>query len=137
MLGKDIYTNYGTVGLTEWPDGDAGRSGRTEKLDGVARRSGPTEKLDGATRVAHDTQWASMADGHLDGCPTEGGRAPDGGRTGARWRVGVARRRARWTPDGEWKWPDGGCDGCPTFLGTLILRPVAPARNAGAQGANE
>jgi hypothetical protein len=66
MLGKDIYTNCGTVGLTKWPDGEAGRSGLTEKPDG-------------ATRVAHDTQWASRADGHLDGCPTEGGRAPDGG----------------------------------------------------------
>jgi hypothetical protein len=67
MVGKDIYTNYGTVGLTEWPDGEAGRSV-------------PTEKLDGATKVARDTQWTSRADGHPDGCPTEGGRAPDGGR---------------------------------------------------------
>jgi hypothetical protein len=47
MVGKDIYTNCGMVGLTEWPDG--------------------------ATRVAHDTQWASRADGHPDECPTEGG----------------------------------------------------------------
>jgi hypothetical protein len=26
MLGKDIYTNCGTVGLTEWPDGKARQS---------------------------------------------------------------------------------------------------------------
>jgi hypothetical protein len=74
MVGKDIYTNCGTVGQTEWPDG--------------------------ATRVASDIQWASRADGHPDGCPTEGGRAPDGGCTGARRRAGVARRRARWVSDG-------------------------------------
>jgi hypothetical protein len=61
------------VGLTEWPDEEA-------------RRSGLTEKPDGATRVAHDTQWVSRADGHLDGCPTEGGRVPDGGWTGTRQR---------------------------------------------------
>jgi hypothetical protein len=44
MVGKDIYTNCGTVGQTGWPDGEAGRSGPTEKPDGVAQRSGPTEK---------------------------------------------------------------------------------------------
>jgi hypothetical protein len=91
MVGKDIYTNCGTVGQTKWPDGEAGRSGPTERPDGEAR----------------DTQWASRADGHPDGCPTEGGRAPDGGgqvpdggRTGARGRPGVARRRARCLLDG-------------------------------------
>jgi hypothetical protein len=68
MVGKDIYTNCGMVGLTEWPDG--------------------------MMRVAYDTQWASMVDRHSDGCPIEGGRVPDEGRTGARWRVGVAWRRA-------------------------------------------
>jgi hypothetical protein len=85
MVGKDIYTNYGTKGLTELPDG--------------------------ATRVARDTHWASRVDGHPDGCPTEGGRAPDGGRTGARRRAGVARRRARWVSDGGQGlggWPNGG-----------------------------
>jgi hypothetical protein len=66
MVGKDIYTNCGTVGQTEWPNG--------------------------ATRVARDTQWASRADGHPDGCPTEGGRAPDG----------------------DQEWLDGGLDVCPT-----------------------
>jgi hypothetical protein len=81
MVGKDIYTNCGTMGQMEWPDGEAGQSG-------------PTEKLDRATRVARNTQWASRADGHPDGCPMEGGRAPDGGGqvpdggpTGARWRA--------------------------------------------------
>jgi hypothetical protein len=128
MVGKDIYTNCGTVGLTEWPDGEARRS----------------------DEGGRDTQWASRADGHPDGCPTEGGRAPDGRRTGARQRAGVARWRARWVPDGGrglggWPndrsrgWPNGGLyKGCwPSFLGTLLLRPVAPTRNAGAQGANE
>jgi hypothetical protein len=90
MLGKDIYTNCGTVGLTEWPNGEAGRSG-------------PMENPDGATRVACDTQWTSRADGHPDGCPMEGGwvldgggQVPNGGRTGARRRAGsrgVAQRR--------------------------------------------
>jgi hypothetical protein len=96
MVGKDIYTNCGTVGLTEKPDG--------------------------MTRVARDTQWASRADGHPDGCPMEGGRAPDGGgrvpdrgRTGARRRAGVARRRARCVPDrgrGLGGWPNGGLYKC-------------------------
>jgi hypothetical protein len=132
MLGKDIYINCGTVGLTEWPDGKAGRSN------------------EGGLRY-------TMGEQHPDGCPMEGGRAPDrggqvpdGGRTGARRRAGVARWRVRWVPDGGrglggWPnggsrgWPNGGLYKCcwPSFLGTLLLRPVAPARNAGAQGANE
>jgi hypothetical protein len=29
--------------------------------------------------VARNTRWASRTDGHPDGCPTEGGRAPVGG----------------------------------------------------------
>jgi hypothetical protein len=41
----------------------------------------------------------NRTDGHPDGCPTEGGRAPDGGGQ---------------LPDGEREWPDGGCDGCLT-----------------------
>jgi hypothetical protein len=122
-----------------------GRQGYLYKLwdsgpDGVAQRRGPTEKPNGAMRVARDTQWVSRADGHLDGCPTEGGRAPDGGeqvpnggRMGARWRAGVARRRARWVPDegqGLGGWPNGGSRGWPneglykccwpSFLGTLL-----------------
>jgi hypothetical protein len=84
MVGKDIYTNCGTVGQTGW-------------LNGEARRRGPTEWPDGEAR---DTQWASRADGHPDRCPTEDGRAPDGGRTGAQRRPRVARRRARCVPDG-------------------------------------
>jgi hypothetical protein len=37
------------------------------------------------------------------------------------------------------RWPDGGLykSAWPTFLGTLLERPVSPTRNAGAQGANE
>jgi hypothetical protein len=136
MLCKDIYTNYGTVGLTEWPDGEAGWSG-------------PTEKPDRATRVAFDTQWANRADGHPDRCPTEGGRAPDrggqvpdGGRTGTRRRAKVAQRRARWASDGGQGlggWPNRGLYKCcwPSFLGTLLLCPVTHARNAGVHGANQ
>jgi hypothetical protein len=66
-----------------------------------------TEWPDGATRVARDTHWASRADGHPDGCPTEDGWAPvggeqvpDGRRTSARRRAGVAQRRAGWVPNG-------------------------------------
>jgi hypothetical protein len=134
-------------GPTEKPDREARRSGPTEWLDGEARRSGPTERPDG---VARDTQWASRADGHPDGCPMEDGRASDGGRTGARRRPGVARQRARCVPDGGrglGGWPNGGSRGWPngglykgwwpSFLGTLFVRPVAPARNARAQGAHE
>jgi hypothetical protein len=74
MVGKDIYTNYGTVGQTEWPDGEA-----------------------------RDTQWASKADGHPDGAqrrvdkrPTETGSGPTEGSMCARRRAGsrgVAQRR--------------------------------------------
>jgi hypothetical protein len=38
-----------------------------------------TEWPNGATRVALDTYWVSRVDGHPDGCPTEGRRAPVGG----------------------------------------------------------
>jgi hypothetical protein len=75
MTKKKKWTKVENPG---WPDGEGGRSGPTERPDGESR----------------DTQWASRADGHPDGCPTEDGRAPDGGRTGARRRPGVARRRA-------------------------------------------
>jgi hypothetical protein len=64
MVGKDIYTNCGTVGQTEWPDGDAEQSGPMETPNGVARRRGPTEWPDGvARRRAH-------------GCVTETGNGP-------------------------------------------------------------
>jgi hypothetical protein len=69
----------------------------------VARRRSPTERPDRATRVARDTQWASKADGHPDGCPTEGGRAPDGER----------------------EWPNGRLDGCPTKGGVSGDGPTA------------
>jgi hypothetical protein len=87
-----------------------------------------------AQQSNRDTRWESRVDGHPGGCPTEsgrapvgGGRVPDGGRMGARRRVGLGG------------WPDGGVykSGWPTFLGTLLQRPVLPTRNAGAQGANE
>jgi hypothetical protein len=119
MLGKDIYTNCGMVGLTEWPDGEAGQSG-------------PTEKPDGATRVARNTQWASRADGHPDGCPTEedkclteGARVlhderewPDGGCDGC-------LTEGTRVPDRDREWPDGGHDGCPTEGGVSGGGPTA------------
>jgi hypothetical protein len=120
MVGKDIYTNCGTVGLTEWPDG--------------------------ATRVARDTQWVSRADGYPDGCPTEGARVPDGerewpdgGLDGCPTEGGVSRGGPTAGLGGLGGWPNEGLYKCrwPSFLGTLFLRPVAPTRNAGAQGANE
>jgi hypothetical protein len=120
MVGKDIYTNCGTVGLMEWPDGEARR------------------RDEGGPRYPMGEQDRRTP-----------GRVPNGGWTGARWRgtgarqrVGVARRRARCVSNGGrglGGWPNGGLyKYCwPSFLGTLLLRPVAPARNVGAQGANE
>jgi hypothetical protein len=60
--------------------------------------------------VARDTRWASRADGHPDGCPTEGGQVPDGVHASA-------RRRARWVPNGGWVsggGPTAGLGGGPT-----------------------
>jgi hypothetical protein len=57
----------------------------------------------GATKVARDTCWASMADGHPDECPTEGGRVPNGGWTGAQWRANGCPTEGR-----SQGWPDGG-----------------------------
>jgi hypothetical protein len=39
--------------------------------------------------VARDTRWESRANGHPGGYPTEGGRAPDKRRMGARRRAGL------------------------------------------------
>jgi hypothetical protein len=125
-------------------DGVARRSGPTEWPDGVARRSGPMGWPDGVAGA----QW--RADGcplGADGCPTEGTRAPDRGGMAARRRahgrpIECARRRVGlggWPNGGSRGWPDGGLykSAWPTFLGTLLQRPVSPARNVGAQGANE
>jgi hypothetical protein len=104
-----------------------------------------TEWPDGATRVACDTHWASRADGYPDVCPTEGGRArqrahgcpmksgsgPTEGGMGARRTAGLGG----WPNGGSRGWPDEGLYKCcwPTFLGTLLQRPVSPARNASVQ----
>jgi hypothetical protein len=96
MVGKDIYTNCGTVGLTEWPDGEARRSGLTERRGWPAIPNGRAGQMDTRTGVQRRVD-GRMTEG--DRCPTEGARVPDG-----EWE---------W-PDGEWDWPDGGLDGCPT-----------------------
>jgi hypothetical protein len=66
----------------------------------VAQRGRRTEWPDGESP---DIQWASRADGHPDGCPTEDGRAPDGDR----------------------ELPDGGLDVCPTEGGVSGGGPTA------------
>jgi hypothetical protein len=90
----------------------------TVSSDGVARRSGPTEWPDGVARRSGPTGWPDGVAGtqrRAHGRLTEGGSrgVADGGSRG---------------------WPDGGLykSAWPTFLGTLLRRPVSPARNAGA-----
>jgi hypothetical protein len=75
----------------------------------------------GQTDTWTNAQW------RVDGRSTEGVRVPDRERDGCP------------TEGGSRGWPDGGVykSGWPTFLGTPLQRPVSPARNAGAQGANE
>jgi hypothetical protein len=83
MVGKNIYTNCGTVGQTEWPDGEARRSdegGPRYPMGEQGKRTpgrvpnrgwtGPRWKGTGARRRAH-------------GCPTESGCGPtEGGVSG-------------------------------------------------------
>jgi hypothetical protein len=113
MLGKDIFTNYGTVGLTEWPDGEAGRSGLTKKPDRVAQWKSPTKRR-GWPAIpngrAGQTDTRMGAQRRVDGGPTEGDRCP---MEGAR------------VPDREREWPDGGHDGCPTEGGVSGGGPMA------------
>jgi hypothetical protein len=87
--------------------------------------------------VARITWWVSRIDGHPRGYPMEGervpiggGRVPNGGCMGARWRAGLGG----WPNSGSRGWPDGGVykSGRPTFLDTLLQHVVSPARNAGA-----
>jgi hypothetical protein len=88
MVGKDIYTNCGTVGQTEWPDREARRRSPTERQGWPAipnGRAGQTDTRTGAQR-------------RVDGCPTEGDRCSTEGA---------------WVPDGDREWPDGGLDVCP------------------------
>jgi hypothetical protein len=105
----------------------AKRGGSTEKPDGVARQRGPTEKPTIPNGRAGQTDTRIGAQRRMDVRPTEGARVPD---------------RDRELPDGGrglGGWPNGGVykGWWPSFLGTLLLRPVAPARNAGAQGVHE
>jgi hypothetical protein len=138
MVGKDIYTNCGTVGQTEWPDGEVGRSGRMERPDGVARQRSPRYPIGEQGRrtlgwVPNGGWTGARRRAHR--CLTETGNGPTEGWMCARRRAGsrgVAQRRVS-------GWPNGGLykGWWPSFLGTLLLRPIAPARNVGAQGANE
>jgi hypothetical protein len=133
MVGKDIYTNYGMVGLMEWPDEEARQSGPTERRGCPAipnGRAGQTDTRTGAQQ-------------RVDGRPMEGARVPDGERE---WPDGgrdgcptEGRVSGVWPNGGPQGWPNEGLYKCcwPSFLGTLLLHPVALARNAGARGANE
>jgi hypothetical protein len=148
MVGKDIYTNCGMVGQTEWPNGEARRrdEGGPRYPMGEQGRRTPRRVPNGGWTGARRRGTGARQRAH--GCPTESGSGPTEGSMCARRRVGsrgVARRRARCVPDegrdlGGWPngrsrgWPNGGLYKCywPSFLGTLLLCPVAPARNAGA-----
>jgi hypothetical protein len=72
MVGKDIYTNCGMVGLTEKPDG-------------VARRSGPMEQRGWPTirngRAGQTDTWTGVQQ-RVDGCPMESGSGPTEGAMG-------------------------------------------------------
>jgi hypothetical protein len=97
MVGKDIYANCGTVGQTEWPNGEAGLSGPTEKPAIPNGRAGQTDTRMGAQR-------------RVDGRPTDGDRCPiEGARV----------------PDGDRDWPDGGLDVCPMEGGVSGGGPTA------------
>jgi hypothetical protein len=82
MVGKDIYTNCGMVGLTEWHDGEAGWSGPTEKPDGLARRRSLTARrrwpaIPNGRAGQMDTRTGAQRRAH--GCPTESGSGPTEG----------------------------------------------------------
>jgi hypothetical protein len=80
------------------------------------------------------TDTRTGTQGKVDG-PVGSGQVPNRERDGCLTESAMgARRRA-----GLGGWPDGGGykSGWPTFLGTFLQRPVSPARNVGAQGANE
>jgi hypothetical protein len=113
----------------------ARRGGPTEKPDGVARRRGPTEKPAIPNGRAGQTDTRMGAQRRMDVRPTEGARVPDGDRE----LPDGGRGLGGWPNGGSRGWPNGGLykGWWPSFLGTLLLRPVAPARNAGAQGAHE
>ena len=78
---------------------------------------GLTKWPDGATRVVHDTQWTSRTDGQPDRCPTKDQRAPNGGGQ---------------VPDGEWEWPNRGCNGCPMEGGVSRGGPMEEYINGGS-----
>jgi hypothetical protein len=86
MVGKDIYTNCGTVGQTGWPDGEAGRRGPTKRPDGVARRRSPRYPMGEQGR--RTPGWVpnggwTCARRRAHGCPTETGNCPtEGGVSG-------------------------------------------------------
>jgi hypothetical protein len=71
MVGKDIYTNCGTVGLTEWHDGATRVACDTQCPDGC-----PTE---GARVLDREREWP---DGGCEGCLIEGGVSGGGPTAG-------------------------------------------------------
>jgi hypothetical protein len=93
MVDKNIYTNCGTVGPTEKPDGEAQQRSPTEQRGWPAISNGRAGQTDTRTGVQR----------RVDGRPTKGDRCPTESRsglmegaTGARWRArsrGVAQRR--------------------------------------------
>jgi hypothetical protein len=85
--------------------------------DGKARRS---------DKGGRDIQWASRANGHPDGCPTEGGRAPDKG--------GQVPDRGEEVPDRGGQVPDRGRDGCPTESGSSPMEGAMGARRRVGSG---
>jgi hypothetical protein len=95
MVGKDIYTNYGMVGLTEWPNGEARGSNEGaprypmgEQGKRTPRRV-PNGRWTGARWRGTGARWRPH------GCLTESESGPTEGAMDARRRAGsrgVAQR---------------------------------------------
>jgi hypothetical protein len=82
MVGKDIYTNCGTVGQTEWPNGEARRSdeGGPRYPMGEQGRRTPGWVPNGGWMGAQRRVDGRPMEG--DRCPTEGGVSGDGPTAG-------------------------------------------------------
>jgi hypothetical protein len=96
MVGKDIYTNYGMVGLTEWPDGEAQQSdeGAPRYPMGEQGRWTPGRVPNGGWTGARQRGTGARQRAH--GCLSKSGSGPTKGAMGARRRAGsrgVAQRQ--------------------------------------------